>query len=35
MYDEFLIIGDTFPLGCAFDGSNIHHKVTNVTSKCI
>lgn len=22
------ITGDTFPVGCAFDESNIHHKVT-------
>ena len=21
------LVGDTFPVGCAFDESNIHHKV--------
>lgn len=24
------LAGDTFPLGCAFDESNIHHKVINL-----
>ncbi|XP_057768384.1 inositol oxygenase 2-like [Salvia miltiorrhiza] len=23
---QWAVVGDTFPLGCAFDGSNIHHK---------
>jgi len=22
-----IFAGDTFPLGCAFDESNVHHKV--------
>lgn len=24
---KFYVSGDTFPLGCAFDESNVHHKV--------
>lgn len=24
--------GDTFPVGCAFDESNVHHKVNIVDS---
>jgi len=26
-YEFSIRLGDTFPVGCAFDESNVHHKV--------
>jgi len=32
---NWMFAGDTFPVGCAFDESNIHHKVINFSEKYV
>lgn len=29
---QWAVVGDTFPVGCAFDESNVHYKVSYLLS---
>lgn len=32
---QWAVVGDTFPVGCAFDECNVHHKVSIRADVCV